>query len=78
MTTSADSAPALVLILGGTSESRRLAALLTRGAAGPLRVVSSLAGRVARPVLPEVPASKPPTSCRKPPRRVALTPRLSP
>ncbi|MBV7648052.1 cobalt-precorrin-6A reductase [Streptomyces albidoflavus] len=53
MTTSADSAPPLVLVLGGTSESRRLAALLTRGAAGPLRVVSSLAGRVARPVLPE-------------------------
>ncbi len=42
--------PATVLILGGTSEARELAARLadTRG----LAVVSSLAGRVAAPVLP--------------------------
>lgn len=53
MTTSADPAAPLVLVLGGTGEARRLAALLVAGAAGPLRVVSSLAGRVARPVLPE-------------------------
>ncbi|MEV0254995.1 cobalt-precorrin-6A reductase [Streptomyces sp. NPDC050732] len=42
-----------VLILGGTTEARRLAELLT-GEAGPrgLRVTSSLAGRVAAPRMP--------------------------
>ncbi len=39
-----------VLILGGTGEARALAELLV--ARGDLRVVSSLAGRVARPRLP--------------------------
>ncbi len=39
-----------VLILGGTAEARRLAALLT--AVPALRVTSSLAGRVAAPRLP--------------------------
>ncbi|GDY29716.1 cobalt-precorrin-6A reductase [Gandjariella thermophila] len=43
--------PATVLVLGGTAEARRLAEALT-GRAG-LRVVSSLAGRVAAPVLPD-------------------------
>lgn len=38
-----------VLILGGTGEARRLAAALTGGG---FRVISSLAGRVADPVLP--------------------------
>jgi precorrin-6A/cobalt-precorrin-6A reductase len=38
-----------VLILGGTGEARRLAALLH---ADGLRVLSSLAGRVSRPALP--------------------------
>ncbi|MET7662884.1 cobalt-precorrin-6A reductase [Streptomyces sp. NPDC005356] len=41
-----------VLILGGTTEARRLAEALTAGHPG-WRVTSSLAGRVARPVLPE-------------------------
>ncbi|MFD0032151.1 cobalt-precorrin-6A reductase [Streptomyces sp. NPDC127172] len=41
-----------VLILGGTTEARRLAQALTAGHPG-WRVTSSLAGRVARPVLPE-------------------------
>lgn len=40
----------LVLILGGTSEARELAALLA--ASGAARVLSSLAGRVSRPALP--------------------------
>ncbi|MFF1353349.1 cobalt-precorrin-6A reductase [Streptomyces sp. NPDC058297] len=40
-----------VLILGGTTEARRLAQALTTGHPG-WRVTSSLAGRVARPVLP--------------------------
>jgi precorrin-6A/cobalt-precorrin-6A reductase len=40
-----------VLILGGTGEARRLAAVLT-GRPG-LRVVSTLAGRVSAPTLPE-------------------------
>lgn len=40
-----------VLILGGTTEARRLAGLLVDEAAGP-RVTSSLAGRVAAPRLP--------------------------
>jgi precorrin-6A/cobalt-precorrin-6A reductase len=45
------SAPAMaVLVLGGTSEARALAAELT-GVPG-LRVISSLAGRVSNPVLP--------------------------
>ncbi|MFE7566997.1 cobalt-precorrin-6A reductase [Streptomyces sp. NPDC057539] len=44
------SAPAHVLILGGTTESRRLAERLHGD--GRLRVTSSLAGRVARPVPP--------------------------
>ncbi|MFD5462491.1 cobalt-precorrin-6A reductase [Kitasatospora sp. NPDC127059] len=43
-------APAHVLLLGGTTEGRALAAALD-GRAG-LRVTSSLAGRVARPRLP--------------------------
>ncbi|MEV6423137.1 cobalt-precorrin-6A reductase [Streptomyces sp. NPDC051662] len=43
-------APAHVLILGGTTESRRLAERLYGD--GRLRVTSSLAGRVARPVPP--------------------------
>ncbi|MGW6353623.1 cobalt-precorrin-6A reductase [Streptomyces sp. NPDC055092] len=41
-----------VLILGGTTEARRLAQALTAGHPG-WRVTSSLAGRVARPLLPE-------------------------
>lgn len=41
-----------VLILGGTTEARRLAQALTAGHPG-WRVTSSLAGRVARPMLPE-------------------------
>lgn len=41
-----------VLLLGGTGEARRLAALLARERPD-LRVVTSLAGRVARPALPE-------------------------
>ena len=40
-----------VLVLGGTAEARALADALTQAAPG-LRVVSSLAGRVARPRLP--------------------------
>ncbi|MFD5553834.1 cobalt-precorrin-6A reductase [Streptomyces sp. NPDC127068] len=40
-----------VLVLGGTAEARRLAALLV-GSAPDLRVTSSLAGRVAAPRLP--------------------------
>ncbi|MGX1673608.1 cobalt-precorrin-6A reductase [Streptomyces sp. NPDC055400] len=40
-----------VLILGGTTEARRLAQALTAGHPG-WRVTSSLAGRVARPLLP--------------------------
>jgi precorrin-6A/cobalt-precorrin-6A reductase len=42
--------PATVLILGGTGEARQLASLLD-GQAG-VRVISSLAGRVADPALP--------------------------
>jgi precorrin-6A/cobalt-precorrin-6A reductase len=41
-----------VLLLGGTGEARRLAALLARERPG-WRVVTSLAGRVADPALPE-------------------------
>ncbi|GAA0496276.1 cobalt-precorrin-6A reductase [Streptomyces olivaceiscleroticus] len=42
-----------VLILGGTTEARRLATALADGPlAGGVRVTTSLAGRVARPVLP--------------------------
>ena len=40
--------PSHLLILGGTTEGRRLAESLS----GALRVTTSLAGRVARPVLP--------------------------
>ena len=40
-----------VLLLGGTGEARRLAALLA-GRRPDLRVVTSLAGRVAQPALP--------------------------
>ncbi len=40
----------LVLVLGGTSDARQLAALLD--GADPVRVVSSLAGRTKAPVLP--------------------------
>jgi precorrin-6A/cobalt-precorrin-6A reductase len=44
--------PGQVLVLGGTGEARRLAAaLIARG----VDVLSSLAGRVAEPVLPEGP-----------------------
>ena len=39
----------MILILGGTSEARQLAEALTKR---EVRVVSSLAGRVARPRLP--------------------------
>ncbi|MFG2995408.1 cobalt-precorrin-6A reductase [Streptomyces sp. NPDC048340] len=46
---SADAARPHVLILGGTTEARGLAEAL---AAGPYRVTTSLAGRVASPVLP--------------------------
>jgi precorrin-6A/cobalt-precorrin-6A reductase len=46
----ADPGPVTLLILGGTAEARALAAGLA-GRPG-LRVVSSLAGRVANPVLP--------------------------
>ncbi|GAB2609704.1 cobalt-precorrin-6A reductase [Streptomyces capparidis] len=41
-----------VLVLGGTAQGRRLADELAAGAAGPVRVTTSLAGRVARPRLP--------------------------
>ncbi|MFD7629077.1 cobalt-precorrin-6A reductase [Streptomyces sp. NPDC059851] len=46
-----------VLVLGGTTEARRLAEALTAGPAAtaapfPFRVTTSLAGRVAAPVLP--------------------------
>ncbi|WEH40956.1 cobalt-precorrin-6A reductase [Streptomyces sp. AM 2-1-1] len=48
--------PAHVLVLGGTTEARRLAEALAAeapdGGRERLRVTSSLAGRVARPVLP--------------------------
>jgi precorrin-6A/cobalt-precorrin-6A reductase len=47
---SADARPVTVLVLGGTSEARALAAELA-GRPG-LRVISSLAGRVANPALP--------------------------
>src|SRR5258708_39840467 len=47
---SADGGPVTVLVLGGTSEARALAAELA-GRPG-LRVISSLAGRVANPALP--------------------------
>lgn len=45
-----DAAPKTVLILGGTGEARALAEALD--AMGGMRVLSSLAGRVARPRLP--------------------------
>lgn len=41
-----------VLILGGTTEARRLAQALSADADSPYRVTTSLAGRVAAPVLP--------------------------
>lgn len=41
-----------VLILGGTTEARRLAETLAAGEGAPYRVTTSLAGRVASPVLP--------------------------
>ncbi|MFJ4920183.1 cobalt-precorrin-6A reductase [Streptomyces sp. NPDC088725] len=41
-----------VLILGGTTEARRLAEALAEAPYGTFRVTTSLAGRVARPVLP--------------------------
>ena len=41
-----------VLVLGGTGEARALAAALHAGQAGEVRVISTLAGRVARPRLP--------------------------
>ncbi|MEV5463904.1 precorrin-6A/cobalt-precorrin-6A reductase, partial [Streptomyces cellulosae] len=41
-----------VLILGGTTEARRLAELLAVGPLPGLRVTNSLAGRVAAPRLP--------------------------
>ena len=48
---SADPDPLTVLVLGGTAEARALAAELA-GRPG-LRVISSLAGRVSNPALPE-------------------------
>lgn len=42
-----------VLILGGTSEARELAARLVQGHTGRIEVTSSLAGRVAEPRLPD-------------------------
>jgi precorrin-6A/cobalt-precorrin-6A reductase len=42
-----------VLILGGTGEARELAGRLAAAGVPGLRVVSSLAGRVSRPALPE-------------------------
>lgn len=50
MPADAEPPPATVLILGGTGEARDLATQLVD--AGGVRVVSSLAGRVARPRLP--------------------------
>ncbi|MFJ3883181.1 cobalt-precorrin-6A reductase [Streptomyces sp. NPDC090077] len=53
MSAEADGSPAArrhVLILGGTTEARRLAEALARET--PYRVTTSLAGRVAAPVLP--------------------------
>ncbi|MGW6612100.1 cobalt-precorrin-6A reductase [Streptomyces erythrochromogenes] len=47
---SADAAPEHVLVLGGTTEARRLAEALVRESS--YRVTTSLAGRVASPVLP--------------------------
>ncbi|MFE5717157.1 cobalt-precorrin-6A reductase [Streptomyces erythrochromogenes] len=47
---SADAAPEHVLVLGGTTEARRLAEALVRESS--YRVTTSLAGRVAAPVLP--------------------------
>ncbi len=44
--------PVHVLILGGTTEARRLAELLVAELPAGSRVTSSLAGRVARPKLP--------------------------
>jgi precorrin-6A/cobalt-precorrin-6A reductase len=44
---------AAVLILGGTGEARELARRLVAAGVPGLRVVSSLAGRVSRPALPE-------------------------
>jgi precorrin-6A/cobalt-precorrin-6A reductase len=41
-----------VLILGGTTEGRRLAEALAGAAGDGLRVVTSLAGRTSRPLLP--------------------------
>ncbi|MET9467309.1 cobalt-precorrin-6A reductase [Streptomyces sp. NPDC006544] len=41
-----------VLVLGGTTEARRLAEALTARPATPYRVTTSLAGRVSAPVLP--------------------------
>jgi precorrin-6A/cobalt-precorrin-6A reductase len=45
--------PATVLILGGTGEARELAGRLVAAGVPGLRVVSSLAGRVSQPALPE-------------------------
>ncbi|QIQ03337.1 cobalt-precorrin-6A reductase [Streptomyces liangshanensis] len=44
--------PPHLLILGGTTEARRLAEALAARPGGGTRVTTSLAGRVARPVLP--------------------------
>lgn len=44
---------ATVLILGGTGEARELARRLVAAGVAELRVVSSLAGRVSRPALPD-------------------------
>ncbi|MGH3277362.1 MAG: precorrin-6A/cobalt-precorrin-6A reductase, partial [Streptosporangiaceae bacterium] len=44
---------ATVLILGGTGEARALARCLVASGPPGLAVVSSLAGRVSRPALPE-------------------------
>jgi precorrin-6A/cobalt-precorrin-6A reductase len=45
--------PATVLILGGTGEARELAGRLVGAGVPGLRVVSSLAGRVSQPAMPE-------------------------
>jgi precorrin-6A/cobalt-precorrin-6A reductase len=50
-TSPADPVRLSVLLLGGTAEGRRLASLLTAEAG--VRVITSLAGRVADPILPD-------------------------
>src|SRR5262249_44211322 len=43
----------MILVLGGTAEARALAKALTTALTGRAKVVTSLAGRVANPKLPE-------------------------